>query len=95
VFTPSYRKKLLFGQIRRHLGTVFHDLARRKECRIEEGHCAECRVQAAQFARSQVVGEGYLASTVGRDEEMIRAGIKNQELADKQLDQTQLKLASS
>ena len=38
VFTPKYRKKLLFGQIRRHLGTVFHELARRKECQIEEGH---------------------------------------------------------
>ena len=37
VFTPKYRKKLLFGQIRR-LGTVFHELARRKECKIEEGH---------------------------------------------------------
>jgi putative transposase len=38
VFTPKYRKKALFGQIRRHLGTVFHELARRKECQIEEGH---------------------------------------------------------
>jgi putative transposase len=38
VFKPKYRKKVLFGQIRRHLGTVFHELARRKECQIEEGH---------------------------------------------------------
>ena len=38
VFTPKYRKKVLFGQIRRHLGTAFHELARRKECQIEEGH---------------------------------------------------------
>jgi putative transposase len=38
---------------------------------------------------------GYFLSTVGRDEEMIRAYIKNQELADKQLDQLQFKLASS
>ena len=30
VFTPKYRKKLLFGKIKRHLGQVFHDLARRK-----------------------------------------------------------------
>jgi hypothetical protein len=36
-----------------------------------------------------------IVSTVGRDEEMIRAYIKNQEMADKQLDQMQLKLASS
>ena len=38
VFTPKYRKKALFGQIRRHLGTVFRELAQRKECKIEEGH---------------------------------------------------------
>src|SRR5580700_8291749 len=38
---------------------------------------------------------GYFVSTVGRDEEMIRTYIKNQEIADKQLDQSQLKLASS
>jgi Transposase IS200 like len=38
VFTPKYRKKALFGQVRRQLGSVFHDLARRKECRIEERH---------------------------------------------------------
>jgi putative transposase len=38
VFTPKYRKKVLFGHLRQHLGTVFHELARRKECQIEEGH---------------------------------------------------------
>jgi hypothetical protein len=34
---------------------------------------------------------GYFVSTVGRDEETIRTYIKNQEIADKQLDQLQLK----
>ena len=38
---------------------------------------------------------GYFLSTVGRDEETIRAYIKKQEMADKQLDQLQLKLATS
>jgi putative transposase len=38
---------------------------------------------------------GYFVSTIGRDEEMIRAYIRNQEMADKQLDQLQLKLPSS
>ena len=38
VFIPKYRKKALFGHIRQNLGTVFHDLAHRKECKIEEGH---------------------------------------------------------
>ena len=30
--------KALFGQIRWHLGTVFRELAQRKECKFEEGH---------------------------------------------------------
>jgi putative transposase len=42
VFTPKYRKKVLFGQIRRRLGTVFRELAQRKECKIEEGCRFRC-----------------------------------------------------
>ena len=38
VFIPKYRKKAVFGKIKKNLGVVFHDLARRRECRIEEGH---------------------------------------------------------
>jgi putative transposase len=38
---------------------------------------------------------GYFVSTVGRDEEKVRADIKNQEIADQQVDQLHLKLASS
>ena len=38
---------------------------------------------------------GYFVSTIGRDEETIRTYIKNQEIADQQLDQLQLKLGSS
>ena len=37
VFTPKYRKKLLYGMIRRDLKAVFHRLAQQKECRIEAG----------------------------------------------------------
>jgi putative transposase len=128
VFTPKYRKKLLFGQIRRHLGTVFRDLAQRKECQIEEGHLMSDYVHMLisippKYSVAEVIGflkgkssiwiaqnverklrnflghkfwaRGYFVSTVGRDEEMIRAYIKNQEMADKQLDQLQLKLPSS
>jgi putative transposase len=38
VFIAKYRKKVLFGQIRRELGPVFRELARQKECEIVEGH---------------------------------------------------------
>ena len=36
VFIPKYRRKVLYGELRQHLGEVFRDLARRKECEIEE-----------------------------------------------------------
>ena len=38
VFVPKYRRKVLFGEIRKNLGQIFHELARQKECRIVEGH---------------------------------------------------------
>jgi putative transposase len=38
VFVPKYRRKVMFGDIRKFLGPIFHELARQKECRIVEGH---------------------------------------------------------
>ena len=38
VFIPKYRRKAIYGEIRKGLGEIFHDLARQKECRIMEGH---------------------------------------------------------
>jgi putative transposase len=38
---------------------------------------------------------GYFVGTVRRNDEMIRAYIRNHGIADKELDQLQLKLASS
>jgi len=38
VFIPKYRRKALFGCIKKSLGEMFHELARQKECVIEEGH---------------------------------------------------------
>ena len=38
VFIPKYRQKRIYGQIRRLLGEVCHELARHKESVIEEGH---------------------------------------------------------
>ncbi len=38
VFIPKYRKKRIFGSIRRHLGAVLRRLAEQRESRIEEGH---------------------------------------------------------
>lgn len=38
VFIPKYRRKALYGQLRRELGPVFRKLAEQKESRVEEGH---------------------------------------------------------
>ncbi|MDX2214828.1 MAG: IS200/IS605 family transposase [Oculatellaceae cyanobacterium bins.114] len=37
VFTPKYRRKVMFGEIRKFLSPIFHELARQKEYRILEG----------------------------------------------------------
>jgi len=61
VFIPKYRKKVLFGQIRKEMGEVFHRLARQKESLIEEGHLMPDHVHMMisippKYAVSQVVG---------------------------------------
>jgi putative transposase len=38
VFVPKGRQNVLYGQIRKQLGKIFHELAHQKECRIVEGH---------------------------------------------------------
>lgn len=38
VFIPKCRRKVLYGELRRHLGEVFRKLTEQKESRIEEGH---------------------------------------------------------
>ena len=38
VWIPKYRKKTIFGELRKHLGEIFRELARQKECKVLEGH---------------------------------------------------------
>ena len=81
VFTPKYRKKALFGQIRRHLGTVFHDLARRKECQIEEGHMLPDHVHMLisippKYSVAEVIGylKGKSSIWIAQNVERIALG---------------------
>ena len=115
VFIPKGRRKVLYQQLRRHLGEVFRTLAQQKESRIEEGHLMVDHVHMMssippKYAVSNVVGyikgksaihlarvygehkrnftgqsfwaRGYFVSSVGRDEEVIRAYIRQQEKED-------------
>ncbi len=61
VFIPKCRRKVLYGQLRRHLGEVFRELATRRESRIEEGHLMPDHVHMLiaippKYAVSQVIG---------------------------------------
>ena len=38
VLVPKYRKRVLYGRLKRELGEVLRDLARQKGIEIEEGH---------------------------------------------------------
>ena len=123
IFIPKYRRKALYGELRKHLGEVFRKLAEQKESRIEEGHLRPDHVHMLisippKYAVSQVVGyikgksaihlartygerkrnfvgqhfwaRGYIVSTVGRDEKVIREYIQKHEEEDKRLDQLKL-----
>ena len=61
VFIPKCRRKVLYKELRRHLGEVFRQLAKQKESRIEEGHLMPDHVHMMiaippKHAVSQVIG---------------------------------------
>ena len=61
VFIPKRRRKVLYQELRRHLGEVFRNLAQQKESKIEEGHLCVDHVHMLisippKYAVSQVVG---------------------------------------
>ena len=61
VFIPKYRRKQLYGELRRHLRKVFRDLARQRESEIEEDHLMPDHVHLLialppKYAVAQVVG---------------------------------------
>jgi len=73
VFIPKKRRKLIFGVIRKHLGDVFHDLARQKGVVIEESHLMSEHVHMRlsippKLAVSHVVGfiKGRSAISIAR-----------------------------
>ena len=61
VFIPKYRRKALYTQLRRDLGEVFKELARRKDSEVLEGHLMPDHVHMMlsippKHAVAQVVG---------------------------------------
>ena len=61
VFIPKKRQKLIYGDLRKYLGEIFHDLAKRRGIVIEEGHLMRDHVHMCisvppKYAVSNVVG---------------------------------------
>ena len=73
MFVPKYRKKTLFGKIRKYLKGVFHELAKQKGCEIVSGHMAGDHVHMCisippKYAVSEMIGylKGKSAIAVAR-----------------------------
>ncbi len=61
VFVPKFRKKSLFGKIRKYMKGVFHELARQRGSEIVSGHMAQDHVHMrisipSKYAVSEVIG---------------------------------------
>jgi len=74
VFIPKYRKKRIYGAIRRRLGEVLRRLAEQRESRVEEGHLMSDHVHMMlsippKYAVSQVIGymKGKSAIHIARE----------------------------
>jgi putative transposase len=61
VWIPKYRKKSLYGELRRYLGSTFRELAMQRESQVIEGHLLPDHIHVLisippKYAVSQVVG---------------------------------------
>ena len=85
VFIPKYRRKVLYGELRKHLGEIIRRLARQKECEIEEGHLMPDHVHIMisippKYAVAQVMGyiKGKSAIHIARQFGGIRRNFTGQ-----------------
>ncbi len=61
VWIPKGRRKVLYGHLRKYLGGVLRELARQRECTLEEGHLLADHVHMLlsippKYGVAQVVG---------------------------------------
>ena len=61
IWIPKYRRKVQYGELRKHLGEMFRGLARQKESMVLEGHLMADHVHMfisipPKYAVAQVVG---------------------------------------
>ena len=104
VFIPKYRKKLIYGELRRHLVLPDHvhvmisippKFSVAQVIGYIKGKSAIHIARNFSESRRNFVGQhfwarGYFVSTVGRDEKVIREYIRRQEAEDRRQDQLRL-----
>ena len=123
VFVPKYRKKSIYGTLRRDIGVILRDLCRQHGVELIEGYAMKDPIPmllmiAPKFSVAHTIGflkgksairifreylpvkrhftgrhfllREYCVSTVGLDEQMIRAYIKHQESEEKRQEQMNL-----
>lgn len=73
VFIPKYRKKVLYGEIRKYLAQQFHELSNQRGCKIIEGHMVQDHVHILisippKYSVAEVIGyiKGKSAIAVAR-----------------------------
>jgi putative transposase len=73
VFIPKFRKKVLYGEIRKYLAQQFHELANQKGCKIIEGHMVQDHVHILmsippKYSVAEIIGyiKGKSAIAVAR-----------------------------
>lgn len=123
VFVPKYRRKSIYGRLRREIGGIIRELCRQAGVELVEGHAMADHVHLClsippKYSVANTVGflkgksairihreflgqkrnftglhfwaAGYCVSTVGLDEQVIRAYIRNQDEAEKRSEQMRL-----
>ncbi|BBA33009.1 transposase IS200-family protein [Methylocaldum marinum] len=120
MFVPKYRRRAIYGTLRRRIGGIFRELCRQVGIELVEGHAMPdhihlCLSIPPKFSVAYTVGflkgksavrihreflgqkrnftglhfwaKGYCVSTVGLDEQVIRAYIRHQEAEERRIEQ--------
>ena len=123
VFVPKYRKRSMYGPLRKGVGRIIRELCSQQGVELVEGHALPdhihlCLSIPPKFSVANTVGfikgksairihreylgktknftgyhfwaRGYCVSTVGLDEDVIRAYIRGQEDEEKRQEQLSL-----